>query len=93
MEKSQFDFLARFNKFILNKEEEHQLQQALDKELELLVPLGQLDTSGVEPMVFSVPMRQMFREDKAEKTISREQILAIAPEVSEGSYLVPRVAD
>ncbi len=93
MDKQQFAIYARFNKFSLPEAEAAALQEEIDWELNQLLPLTQLDTGDAQPMVHAVPMRQMFREDRAEQTISREQLLNCAPEVRDGAYVTPRVAD
>ncbi len=55
--------------------------------------LGELDTSGVEPLAHGVEVRNVFREDVRGPALSREDALANAPKRSLDSFLVPVVLE
>jgi len=93
MEKAQLVDLSRSNKFVLTETESAQLLQAVNVELAAWEPLLAVDTRSVLPLVYITPQIQVLREDRVEQTVSREQILAIAPQVAENSFVVPRVAE
>ena len=52
--------------------------------------LGELDTDGIEPMSHVHPESNRFREDTVTNGDGREQVLANAPEVRDGAFVVPR---
>jgi aspartyl-tRNA(Asn)/glutamyl-tRNA(Gln) amidotransferase subunit C len=51
--------------------------------------LEQIDTDGVAPLVTVLDLHNVLREDKAEKHLSRADILANAPEQYDGYFQVP----
>jgi aspartyl-tRNA(Asn)/glutamyl-tRNA(Gln) amidotransferase subunit C len=55
--------------------------------------LESLDVEGVEPTSHSIPMFNVFREDVAKPSLSREEVLANAPEARDGCFVVPRIVD
>ncbi len=93
MEKEKFDLYCRFNKFILEGEEKEELYSLVQWRLQQLAPLAELDCGDTPPMVYLTSLRQVLREDTVEQTISRQEILACAPEEQDGAFVTPRVAD
>ena len=61
--------------------------------LDLVDQLDAADTAGVEPMAHPLEVRQRLREDVVTETDQRERFQAIAPQVEDGLYLVPRVIE
>ncbi len=61
--------------------------------LDLVDRLDAADTEGVEPMAHPLEARQRLREDVVTETDQRERFQAIAPQVEDGLYLVPRVIE
>ena len=53
--------------------------------------LQQLDVTGVEPTSHSVPVVNVLREDVVKPSLTRDEVLANAPESREGCFVVPRV--
>ena len=48
------------------------------------------DVGEVEPLVSVLDIDGPLRDDEAEKTVSRETLLASAPETRDGYFVVPR---
>ncbi|OQX12484.1 MAG: asparaginyl/glutamyl-tRNA amidotransferase subunit C [Thiothrix lacustris] len=67
--------------------------QNLSNILSLVDQLSAIDTTGVEPMAHPLDMVQRLREDVVTETDHREKYQAIAPEVENGLYLVPKVLE
>lgn len=61
--------------------------------LNLVDQLSAVDTAGVEPMAHPLDMMQRLREDVVTETNHREKYQAVAPEVENGLYLVPKVIE
>ncbi|WP_028587322.1 Asp-tRNA(Asn)/Glu-tRNA(Gln) amidotransferase subunit GatC [Desulfocurvus vexinensis] len=59
--------------------------------LDYMALLGQVDTTGVEPLYSPVDGPTRLREDKAESRYSREEILASAPETDGAHFVVPKI--
>lgn len=67
--------------------------QNLSNILSLVGQLSAVDTTGVEPMAHPLDMMQRLRDDVVTETDHREKYQAIAPEVENGLYLVPKVIE
>jgi aspartyl-tRNA(Asn)/glutamyl-tRNA(Gln) amidotransferase subunit C len=80
--------LSRLN---FSPEELKQYTEQLNSILAYMDKLNELDTSNVEPTSHSLKMQNVFREDKVEKSLSREETLQNAPDQEDGCFKVPRV--
>jgi aspartyl-tRNA(Asn)/glutamyl-tRNA(Gln) amidotransferase subunit C len=61
--------------------------------LDLMTQMSELDTTGVEPMAHPLDQVQRLRPDVVNEGNHREQFQAIAPQVENGLYLVPKVIE
>ena len=59
----------------------------------LIAEMQAVDTEGVEPMSHSQDLSQRLREDRVTEINQREAFQAIAPQVEQGLYLVPKVIE
>ena len=75
-----------------------------DEELERFVPelnnilgwveqLGEVDTSGVEPLTAVIDQKLRLRDDSVTDGNRRDDILANAPEAEHGFFAVPKVIE
>ncbi|HKJ53773.1 MAG TPA: Asp-tRNA(Asn)/Glu-tRNA(Gln) amidotransferase subunit GatC [Gammaproteobacteria bacterium] len=61
--------------------------------LELMEQMNQVDSSGVEPLANPLDATQRLRSDEVTESDQRDKFQAIAPDVSEGFYRVPKVIE
>ena len=61
--------------------------------LEQFEKLLALDVTGIEPTSHAIPMVNVLREDILRPSLSRDEVLANAPESSDGCFVVPRVLE
>ncbi|HMT91657.1 Asp-tRNA(Asn)/Glu-tRNA(Gln) amidotransferase subunit GatC [uncultured Thiothrix sp.] len=61
--------------------------------IDLVAQMSAVNTEGVEPMAHPLDSVQRLREDVATETNHREAYQAVAPEVEDGLYLVPKVLE
>lgn len=61
--------------------------------LQYVDKLGRLDVSHVSPMTHVLKMGNVFRDDLPAPSLSREEVLSLAPESHDGHYKVPRVIE
>lgn len=83
--------IAKLAKLSLTEEEEINLQKEMSSILDYMDKLNEIDTSDVEPLSHPIPVENIFREDKVEKSISREDALKNAPDATEEFFKVPKV--
>lgn len=84
------DYVGILAKLALSDEEKGQAAQDMEKMLDYIDQLNELDTSGVEPMSHVLPVCNVFREDVVTNGDGREETLANAPERSGDAFVVPR---
>ena len=63
----------------------------LNNLLEQFEKLQALDVTGIEPTSHAIPMVNVLRDDVLRPSLSRDEVLANAPEASDGCFVVPRV--
>ena len=85
--------IARLARIELAAGEVEGLRDELNGILGLIDQMRAVDTSGVEPMSHPQPLSQRLREDRIGETDQRERFQAVAPQVEDGLYLVPRVIE
>ena len=55
--------------------------------------LQKVDTTGIEPSPYVIPLNNVLREDVAVQGVSHEDALKNAPEEHNGGFKVPRVIE
>ena len=84
--------LAQLSSLELNDDEIDALQIDISNILGYVNQLSELDTSGVEPTYQVTGLQNVWRDDKiVDYGISREELLALAPESSNNQIKVPKV--
>ncbi|MDD2800436.1 MAG: Asp-tRNA(Asn)/Glu-tRNA(Gln) amidotransferase subunit GatC [Methylobacter sp.] len=61
--------------------------------LDLMTQMSELDTNNVIPMAHPLDQIQRLRPDVVTEHNQREHFQAIAPQVEDGLYLVPKVIE
>ena len=69
------------------------LAQELSGIVTFMEQLGEVDVTGVEPMVSVTPMRLKRRADVVTDGNMQEAVLKNAPEAREGFFAVPKVVE
>jgi aspartyl-tRNA(Asn)/glutamyl-tRNA(Gln) amidotransferase subunit C len=69
------------------------MQHDLNGILALVDQMAAVDTAGVDPMSHPQAAMQRLRDDRVTEHDQREAFQAIAPQVEDGLYLVPKVIE
>ncbi len=84
--------LAQLSNLQLSDDELASLETDLGNILAYIEQLGALDTSGVEPTYQVTGLENVWRDDTVQTgDVSREKLLALAPDQAEHSVKVPKV--
>lgn len=84
--------LARLSSLQLSDEETEALRQDIGGILNYVEQLGELDTAGVTPTYQVTDLENVWREDEVVTSdVTREQLLALAPEALNNQVKVPKV--
>lgn len=84
------DHVAKLAHLSLSPAERETFARQLDEILSYAESVQALDTQGVEPMSHAQTV-ETFRPDEARDSLSRETVLAAAPDAQDGLFRVPRV--
>lgn len=91
--KAAIEHVANLARLKLTELEKEKLTSEMENIIAYVDKLNELDTSNVKPMEHVIPIKNVFREDRVEKSYDREKILSNAPVVEEGCFKVPKVVD
>ncbi len=84
--------IAELARLELSGEQLERLRRDLEKIVQYIAELGELDVSGVEPTAHAAPLFNVWREDQAGGSFPREAMLANAPALVEEHLIrVPQV--
>lgn len=86
-------YVAELAHLKLDDAQKRQAADDLAKMIGYVDKLSELDTDGVEPMSHAFPVTNVFREDEVRESMAREQVLANAPAVKDGCFLVPKTVE
>jgi aspartyl-tRNA(Asn)/glutamyl-tRNA(Gln) amidotransferase subunit C len=85
--------IARLARIRVSEEEQTHLAVELSHVLGWIDQLAEVDTQGVEPMTSVVGARLKARPDVVDHSTGQEDVLANAPEVAGGFFVVPKVVE
>ena len=84
------EYVGILAKLELSEEEREAAKADMEKMLDYIDTLNELDTTGIEPMPNVFPVNNVFREDEVTNGDNREITLANAPLRKDDSFKVPR---
>ena len=73
----------------LSETERQRLRKRFDEIVDSFSQLDAYDTEGLEPLTTVVDLQNVMREDVSSKMISRNDLLANAPDHNEGFFRAP----
>lgn len=85
------DKLAHLARLEFENEDKDRIREDLQKILGFVDKLNELDTEGVEPMIFMTEDKNVLREDEMKSEITHEQALKNAPKKDSDYFRVPKV--
>ena len=84
------EYVGILAKLWLSDEEKENARSDMEKMLDYIDTLNELDTTGTEPMSHVFPVNNVFREDIVENGDGSEDTLANAPLKKEQGFKVPK---
>lgn len=85
--------LAHLARLEFNEEKEQEMLQDLNKILNWMDQLRELDTTHVEPLIHMSEEVNVLREDVAKNTVTHEEALLNAPKKDSDYFRVPKVLE
>jgi len=87
------DKIAHLARLEVTPEEKETLIQDMSRILDFMAKLNEVDTEGVEPLIYMTHEVNAFREDEVRQTITHEEALKNAPEHNDDYFLVAKVIE
>lgn len=87
------EYVGILAKLELSDEEKEAAKKDMGRMLDYIDKLGELDTTGVEPMSHVFPVQNVFREDVVTNGDESEQTLSNAPGEKDNMFVVPKTFD
>ncbi len=95
--KKDVDKVADLARLALSDKESERTTTQLKRILEHVEKLSELNTEGVEPTSFTVPMRTVTRDDDrsevSRSSLSNSDALKNSPSNKDGSFKVPQIIE
>ncbi len=87
------DHIANLSKLSFEGSEKEAIRQDLQRMIAFVDKLSELDTTGVEPLIFMSNEVNRLRDDITEQSISHEEALRNAPKKDSDYFRIPKVLD
>jgi len=84
------DYIGVLSRLKLKNEEKENAKEEMEKIINYMDKLNQLDTDGIEAMSHAFPVKNVFREDVVMPSTEREIITSNAPNSKDGCFIVPK---
>jgi len=85
--------VAHLARIRVSEDEIAQVQSQLNGILDLIATMQAVDATGVAPMAHARDVFQRLRPDEVTESDRRTAYQAVAPQVENGLYLVPKVIE
>ena len=93
LDRAAVDHVARLARLDLSDPERERMQGELAQILEHAERIQALELDDVEPTSHALPLKNVMRADEKRPSLTQEESLANAPEVSDGRFKVPRIIE
>ena len=85
------DKIAELAKLQFNDEAKEEIKADLNKMLDFVDKLNELDTEGIEPLIYMLDEEQELRVDEVKGHVSQQEALKNAPNKDSDYIKVPKV--
>ena len=93
IDKDTVDKIAHLARLELTADETQNMIKDMSKILGFMAKLNEVDTTGVEPLVYMTDEVNVFREDVVRQQITHEEALLNAPKHDDDYFLVAKVIE
>jgi aspartyl-tRNA(Asn)/glutamyl-tRNA(Gln) amidotransferase subunit C len=85
--------LAELAKLEFDEKQKQEIAKDLGRMLDFVDKLKELDTAGVEPLIYMSDEVNVLRDDEVKTEISRDEALSNAPKRDSDYFKVPKVLE
>jgi aspartyl-tRNA(Asn)/glutamyl-tRNA(Gln) amidotransferase subunit C len=93
IDKETVEKVAHLARLELAEDEKQEMIQDMSKILGFMAKLNEINTSGIEPLVYMTNEINVLREDVVKQEVTHEEALQNAPKHDENYFLVAKVIE
>lgn len=93
IDKELVDKIAHLARLEFNDEQKIKIESDLNRILDFMESLNELDTTNVEPLIYLSEETNVLRKDELKQETSHEDALKNAPKKDSDYFRVPKVID
>lgn len=95
MPKEEIDvrYVANLCRLDLSEAEASRYQAQLQQVLDYMGQIDALEVAGIEPTAHAAPVFDVWREDEVQSGLSREDVLANAPQEIQSQFAITKVVE
>jgi len=93
IDKETVDKIAHLARLELTEDETVETIKDMNQILDFMAKLNELDTAGIEPLVYMTDEVNVFRDDEVKQVITTQEALQNAPKHNDEYFLVAKVIE
>lgn len=93
IDKETVEKVAHLARLELSETEKQEMIKDMSKILDFMAKLNELDTTGIEPLVYMTNDVNVLRDDVVKQQITHQEALENAPKHDENFFLVAKVIE
>ena len=87
------DYIGILARLRLEEDEKESAKVEMEKIINYMDKLNEVDTTGIEAMSHAFPVKNVFRKDEVRPSVPRDEIIANAPRKNDGCFQVPKTVE
>lgn len=87
------DYIGILAKLELSGDERERGKEEIGKIIDYMDVLNSLDTTDIEAMSHTFPVKNIFREDEVKPSVDRDEITLNASHKKDGCFIVPKTVE
>ena len=93
IDKDTVDKLATLSRLEFDGKAKEEILSDLNRMLDFVGKLNELDTAGIEPLIYMNDETNVLRSDEVKQDITQKQALSSAPKKDSDYFKVPKVVE
>ena len=85
--------VAHLARLEFNEDGKIEILNDMNRMLAFVDKLNELDTTGIEPLIYMTDEKNVLREDDSKQTLTQKEALKNAPKKDSDYFKVPKVID
>lgn len=93
IDEKEVKYIADLASLELSKDEVEKFSKQLSEILDYVEKLDELDTEEIVPTAYTIPVKNVLRDDEIEQSLELQKVLKNAPESKDNQFRVPKIMD